>query len=219
MVLYRRERANLPDSPMPEDYAAFDAAVEVKILNVMSDARLRGVYKDEFWRLRRERSGFRTPRAVPKAAPVMPRSLDGPALLAALLYHPELFPEFGEVVGERDMVSLEMNHCRDLIFAWMSNSSDDEDLRRQAESLIDQCEELHTFILTDAVFTAAPFVLPQSPVDEVRSGIRSILVDDQILCVKNEVTRLMGMLDGSDQDDRIRSQVSALLGSIRDNKI
>ena len=216
MILYRRQESKLPDRPRPEDYAAFDAAVSANILAPMQDAVIRSVYKDEFWRLRRERNGFKPPRpAAPKAAPVMQRFLSEPALLAAVLYHPTLFTEFGEDICRRDMSSPEMEHCRDLIVAWLSNSADDAELKRQAEALIDQCEEMHTFVLTDAVFTAAPFVMPSASLEDARAGVQSILVDMQIGSVKLEVARLMALLNGSDEDSRIMAQVSALLSGVR----
>lgn len=216
MILYRREQAKLPDRPTPEDFAAFDAAVETKILKVIQDARLKQAYKDEFWRLKRERNGFKVPRReVPKTLPVMQRFLSEPALLAALLYHPTLFCEFGEDTCRRDMSSPEMEHCRDLIVSWMSNATDDLELRRQAEALIDQCEEIHTFVLTDAVFTAAPFVMPSASLEDARAGVQSILIDMQISSVKLEVARLMALLNGSDEDSRIMAQVSALLSGVR----
>ena len=64
MILYRREEAKLPSKPTPEDYAAFDAAVSANILAPMQDAVLESVYKDEFWRLKRERNGFKIQRPV-----------------------------------------------------------------------------------------------------------------------------------------------------------
>ena len=65
------------------------------------------------------------------------------------------------------------------------------------------------------MFAAAPFVKPDASLDEVRAGIRSILVDMQVGCVKREVARLMGLINGSDNDGRIMAQVSALLENLR----
>ncbi len=214
MVLYRREASLLPKTPSPEDIAAFHSALDSKIIRQIRDPSLRNAYKDEFWRLRRERNGLKPATQKPDV-PTVPRSLSEPALLAALIHHAELFFEFGEDVGGMAMSTPEMDDCRDLIIAWMLNSTDEVELRLQAEAMVEQCEAIRDFVLTDAVYAAAPFVKPDASLDEVRAGIRSILVDMQVGCVKREVARLMGLINGSDDDGRIMAQVSALLENLR----
>lgn len=214
MVLYRREASLLPETPSPEDIAAFHSALDNKIIRQIRDHSLRNAYKDEFWRLRRERNGIK-PATKKSDVPAVPRGLSEPALLAALIHHPILFPEFAEDIARVRFASPEIEAVSREVINYLSAATKDADLQKEADALICEVTQIHDFVLTDAVFAAAPFVKPDASLDEVRSGIRSILVDMQVGCVKREVARLMGLINGSDDDGRIMAQVSALLENLR----
>jgi hypothetical protein len=80
-----------------------------------------------------------------------------------------------------------------------------------------QDEEVADHVLTEAVFSAAPFVLPETPLETVRQGIRDILVTMRIGSIQREVDSLMDMLTRTnhDRDQETVVRISALLAGLR----
>ncbi len=213
MVLYRAALAGLPREPTPEQVAAFENRVEFDIIRGMTDRSLQMAYREEFRRLRRQRTN---PRFQPKPdQPPPPASHKDAALIACMVRHPALFPEFVEELGELEMPTPELEHCMALVIAWLSIGETDEERNANAARLVDECYEITDMILTAAVETAAPFVRADAEPDQVRAGVRAILLDKQVETVRREIKRWMGMLNGSDQDAEIRVRVSALLRQLR----
>jgi DNA primase len=219
MVVYREEQSALAAKPTPEDYAAFDQAIRTKILVVLKDGTLRSAYKDQFYQLRRERFGKSSSRPEPPVPPqTLPRRLSEPALLAALLNYPELFHDFGEDLGRLTFPDEALDRFKQMMVFRLSLEMDADGCRREVERLIResiQARIIRDSVLTEAVFTAAPFTRPGRPLDEVRAGIQRLLIDMQVTAIKAEVSRLMSRLDGTEQDRQRQAEIAALLDGLR----
>jgi hypothetical protein len=215
-ILYEAEAGKLGPMATVEDRAALAAAVERNILDRMRNRHLRSEYAKEFWRRQNHRpSRNGAARGGKGGSPPLPRSLAEPALLAALLYHPPLFHEFIEDIGMLEFSSREIRDARDIVISGLSAATDDGDLLDRAGNLIDGCPAVQEMVLTDAVFVAAPFVLPGIADDVVRSCIQDVLLNMQISSTQQEVDLLMGMLDGSETDRQVVDKITVLLSSLR----
>lgn len=210
-ILYDAESRAHGSLKTVEDRAALASAVEQNIIGRMRDKHLKWEYAKEF----RLRQNQRPSRKATGGLPPLPRSLAEPALLAALLYHPALFSEFGEDICMLEFSSREMGQMQHVIVSALSAARDDAALSNRADELIAEYPAIHELVLTDAVFMAAPFVLSEVDDDVVRACIQDILLNMQISTTQQEVDRLMGMLDGSEADRQVIEKITVLLSSLR----
>lgn len=219
MVLYHQELAAMPRTPSPEDVAAFDARVRDRILNEIRDKSLQGAYRDEFWRLKRQRSN---PRAVvlPTGAPAtVSSSCREAALLAAVLLNPTLFNEFGEDMAGWEMPTPALETLRGRIVDALSLAGDDDGLVRAAGAFVEDNADAVSPVLSDAVFAAAPFSRPGTSLDAVVAGMRRVLVDMQVSATKREVARLTALLqspEGGGEVQDILRRLPPLLEQLRE---
>jgi DNA primase len=204
MVLYHQELAALPRTPSPEEVAAFDARVRDRILNEIRDKSLQGAYRDEFWRLKRQRSN---PRAVilPTGAPAaVASSCREAALLSAILLNPTLFNEFGEDMAGWEMPTPALEALRGRIVDVLSPAMDDEDLVCQSRAFIEENADAAALVMSEAVFSAAPFVRPGASLEVVVAGMRRVLVDMQVAATKREVARLTALLQNPESGGEVQ---------------
>jgi DNA primase len=197
-----------------EAKALLSSLIDTEILKRLQDPHLRQSYRDEFWQARRaRRKGAETPA---KALPPLPRRMAEPALLAALLNHPDLFSEFCEEIGMADYENARMARLRDRVITGLSNDLGILTVADEARYLRED-DDIADHVLTEAVFSAAPFVLPETLLETVRQGVRDILVTMRIGSIQKEVDSLMDMLTGTnhEHDQETVSRISALLAGLR----